>query len=220
MMGLFGRAVAFVILAVLTCAACHQKNRAFKVSPPVKDSVPYDSLKTVLENIYDTDQGIREKLMVSKGEELGKIGYQMMQIDSVNQARIKPILHRYGWLPKSKVGEKASDAIFFVIQHSGFELMRQYFPSLKDLASKGEANPTHAAMMEDRLLVNEGKKQIYGTQATSDSSTNGKTYIWPIKNPDMVNQLRKETGFDLTVEENAKRLDAIYDPKRELPNVR
>lgn len=208
------------MLMGLTGTSCHQSNHTSKASTPLQDSVPYDSLKTVLENIYDTDQGIREKLMVSKGEELGKMMYQMMHIDSVNQARIKPILHRYGWLPKNKVGEKASDAIFFAIQHSGFELMRQYFPSLKDLASRGEANPTHAAMMEDRLLVNEGKKQIYGTQATSDSSTNGKTYIWPIENPDMVNQLRKETGFDLTVEENAKRLDAIYDPKRELPNVR
>lgn len=219
MMG-FERTVAFIILVALICTACNQRNRAFKVLPPVKDSVPYDSLKAVLENIYDTDQGIREKLMASKGEEFGEIMYRMMQIDSVNRARIKPILHRYGWLPKSKVGEKASDAIFFVIQHSDVELMRQYFPSLKDLASKREAKATHAAMMEDRLLVNEGKKQIYGTQATSDSSTNGKAYIWPIENPDQVNQLRKEAGFDLTVEANARRLGAIYDPKRELPEVR
>ncbi len=142
----------------------------------------------------------------------------MMAIDSANQALVKPILRKYGWLPKSKIGEKASEAIFLVIQHSDAELIRQYFPSLKDLASRQEANPTHAAMMEDRLLVNDGKKQKYGTQATSDSTTNGKAYIWPVENPNIVNQLRKDAGFDLTVEANAKRLGAIYDPKRELPD--
>ena len=45
MMRLFGKAVAFVILVALTCTACHQRSRAFKVSPSVKDSVPYDSLE-------------------------------------------------------------------------------------------------------------------------------------------------------------------------------
>jgi hypothetical protein len=32
-----------------------------------------------------------------------------------------------------------------------------------------------------------------------------------------VNRLRKEAGFDLTVEENAKRLGAIYSPDEKLP---
>ncbi len=75
----------------------------------------------------------------------------------------------------------------------------------------------HAAMMEDRLLMYEGKKQIYGTQASSSSMSNGKSFIWPIQNPKKVNQLRKEAGFDLTVEENAKRLGTVYNPDEELP---
>jgi len=69
-------------------------------------------------------------------------------------------------------------------------------------------------MMEDRLLTYEGKKQIYGTQA-GDST--GAPYVWPIKDPDRVNELRKAAGFGLTLEENAERLDAIYNPKQELP---
>lgn len=215
---LFRKSILFLTLIAVIGSSCNQGSHTLKTSASNKAVVPYDSLKTVLEDVYDTDQGIRENLIASEGEEFGKIMLQMMAIDSSNQAMVKSILKKYGWLPKSKIGEKASEAIFFVIQHSEAELIRQYFPSLKDLASRQEASPVHAAMMEDRLLVNDGKKQKYGTQATSDSTTNGKAYIWPVENPNIVNQLRKDAGFDLTVEANAKRLGAIYDPKRELPD--
>jgi hypothetical protein len=34
--------------------------------------------------------------------------------------------------------------------------------------------------------------------------------IWPLKNPEKVNQLRQEAGFENTVEENAKRMNIDY----------
>jgi hypothetical protein len=182
-----------------------------------QDLIPYDSLRQVLESIYDTDQGIREKLSSSQGDELGKLIFQMQKIDSANQVQVKSILNTYGWLPQSKVGEKAADAIFYVVQHADRELIRQYLPTLKKLAGQKEAKSTNAAMMEDRLLMYDGKKQIYGTQATSRLRTDGKGAIWPIQNPSKVNQLRKKAGFELTVEENAKRLNAFYDPNEKLP---
>lgn len=35
-------------------------------------------------------------------------------------------------------------------------------------------------------------------------------FVWPIKDAETVNQRRKEAGFELTVEENAKRLNTKY----------
>ena len=58
-------------------------------------------------------------------------------------------------------------------------------------------------MMEDRYLMNEGKMQVYGTQGMSND--NG-SYIWPIENPETVNERRKEAGFTQTIEEYAKDL--------------
>ncbi len=60
--------------------------------------------------------------------------------------------------------------------------------------------------------MNEGKEQIYGTQGTSRLLKNGKKedIIWPIQNPEQVNQRRKQAGFDQTVEDNAKRLGIVY----------
>ena len=62
-----------------------------------------------------------------------------------------------------------------------------------------------------------GKKQIYGTQANNNLRPDKKFAIWPIENPQGVNELRKKVGFDTTVEENAARLNAEYKPDEKLP---
>ena len=82
---------------------------------------------------------------------------------------------------------------------------------IKKAGKKNELPKTLVAMMEDRLLVQEGKEQIYGTQGSGFNTKNGWTMIiHPIKNPEKVNKLRKKVGFTETVEENAKRLGIDY----------
>jgi hypothetical protein len=212
--------ILFLGLLPIIAGGTTQARTLSYIVPSTQISIPYDSLRQVLEAIYETDQGIREKIGSAQGDELGKIIFQMQKIDSANQVQVKYILNKYGWLPQSKVGEKAADAIFYVVQHADMELIRQYLPTLKKLARQKEAKMTHAAMMEDRLLMYDGKKQIYGTQATSRLRVDGRATIWPIQSPSKVNQLRKEARFELTVEENAKRLNAIYDPNEKLPEVK
>jgi len=200
---------------LLMFTGCGQGTDPSKLQSNKADSVPYDSLRVVLEEIYDADQGIRIELMgalggdVSEGGHVGELFGRMAQIDSVNRIKMARILSDYGWLPQSKVGEKAASAIFFVVQHGGKEMIQKNLPALQKLASENEAKTTHAAMMEDRLLMKQGKKQIYGTQASGD--TTGPSYVWPVADPKRVNELRKAAGFELTVEENAERLGAVYD---------
>jgi hypothetical protein len=71
--------------------------------------------------------------------------------------------------------------------------------------------------MEDRILMSKGKRQIYGTQANNNLRPDKKMAIWPIEDPSQVNALRKKIGFTTTVEENAARLKAEYDPNEKLP---
>ena len=177
----------------------------------LQQAPPYDSLRGVLEAMYDSDQGVRQNFSSTDGEQ----SKRMQKVDSANQVQIGAILQQYGWLPKSKVGQKASDAIFFVVQHSNAALMKQYLPVLQELAQQKEASSIAAAMMEDRLLMWEGKKQVYGTQGYGTLTR--ATFIWPIRDPAKVNQLRKQAGFDQTLEEYAKQLNATYDPNEKLP---
>ncbi len=72
--------------------------------------------------------------------------------------------------------------------------MVKYLPLLKDLAQKGELPIKTVALMEDRVLLGEGKKQIYGSQIMTDY--NGKTFVRPIEDPDNVDARRFAIGLN------------------------
>ncbi|MDB5262143.1 MAG: hypothetical protein JWQ14_1424 [Adhaeribacter sp.] len=195
-----------------------------QIIKPVKKKIlpkvlPSDTLRSVLEQIYATDQGIRKKISQAPPADRMNLFREMRQIDSANQIKVKVILSQYGWLPQRQVGEKAASALFYVVQHADSGLMATYLPQLQKLARNGEAKTTHAAMMEDRLLMDRREKQIYGTQAFSNVLTKGVVLIWPIADYQHVNLRRKEAGFETTVEENAKRLGAIYKPTEIIPGL-
>jgi hypothetical protein len=185
-------------------------------------------LKTELDSIYYIDQLYREIMMspqrkdsLAKAEKLTSKAVQqrifdkMNQIDSANIKRIKQIINQYGYPGKSLVGEPTNEATWYVVQHS--KNIAEFFPMIEQ-AGKSEELPFRlVAMMQDRLLMYQGKEQVYGTQARCDNlpatATNTQKpdcYIWPILDPIHVNERRKQAGFSTTVEENAKRLNVEY----------
>ncbi len=210
--------IILVIIGIsITAQQCNPINNR-----PTSSKVDYDLLRVTLEKIFDKDQGIRHTLQDS-------IGYgspaapeyfsKMRIIDAENEKVLIPIIERYGWLPRSKIGDKASEAIYCVIQHSSPDLRAKYWPELDSLAKIGEANTTDAASMLDRVLMEKGLKQKYGTQLTRPKiRPDKKMLIWPIADIDKVDSLRKAAGFESTVSENAQRFDAIYNPDEKLPD--
>ena len=117
------------------------------------------------------------------------------EIDLKNMQRLEEIIKQYGWPGKSLVGEEASKQAFLILQHSDVTYQKRYFPVLKEAAMKGEARLSDAAMMEDRILMREGKKQIYGTQLRSGDDTGGKLVIYPIEDEENVDARRAAVGL-------------------------
>lgn len=191
-------------------------------------------LKVELDSIYAADQLYREILAKPlKKDSLAKAeGYnpqevqnrivtKMNMIDASNMKRVEVIINQYGYPGKSLVGEPTNEAAWYVIQHS--KNIENYFPMVEEAGRKKELPFTLVAKMQDRLLVQEGKEQIYGTQGRCEfpqgsSTTNQKPdcYIWPIADAAHVNERRKQAGFSTTVEENAKSMGMDYQP-RSLP---
>jgi hypothetical protein len=115
-----------------------------------------------------------------------------------NTERLKVIITRYGWPGRSMVGEKAARAAFTIVQHSDHDrvFQRMCLPLLKAVAKEGEIEPWEIAFLTDRLLVAEGKKQIYGTQFDPcEHSKNDPDTPCAIEDPDNVDQRRKEMGL-------------------------
>lgn len=185
-------------------------------------------LKKELDGMLFTDQIYREYIDNETTEErrteIAKLTNQDPEIlhqnifkiiprtDSLNFTKIEKIIKKYGYPGKTLVGEPTNETAFYIIQHNPNKIP-QYYPLIENAAKNGELPFRLSAMMLDRKLANEGKEQIYGTQIYGKRIINKQTgkeeffyYVVPIKDAKNVNKRRKEAGFELTVEENAKRL--------------
>jgi hypothetical protein len=64
---------------------------------------------------------------------------------------------------------------------------------MRGVVKKGKARPAQLALLEDRILVQNGKEQIWGTQAGTDSL--GIYRLWLIKDERNVNKRRFSVGL-------------------------
>jgi hypothetical protein len=172
-----------------------------------RDGAPrYSALRRELIRMGQEDQKHREEL-VSLMKELpitpdkepamkkfAALVKKQDAIDKKNLNRLEEIIKRYGWPTRSMVGQEASETVFLIIQHADLKHQKKYFPLLKEAAAKNEARPDHAAMMEDRILMREGKKQIYGTGLQTDDMTK-ELKLWPIENEEEVDARRAAVGL-------------------------
>ncbi|HKQ53621.1 MAG TPA: DUF6624 domain-containing protein [Pyrinomonadaceae bacterium] len=183
----------------------------------------YESLRRELMKLGDEDQKYREQMFELMKKLAGSDREQQMKkflavvkkqdaIDNKNKRKLDRLVERYGWPTKSMVGSEASGAAFLVVQHGDPAYMKKYFPLIKAAAAKGEAKPGQAAMMEDRMLMNEGKKQIYGTGAQTDPVTN-ELKLWPIENEEEVDARRAAVGLP-PLAEYLKMMGITYVPPK------
>lgn len=109
-----------------------------------------------------------------------------------NQKRLIELLDTYGWPTTSEVTEYAAAGAALIINHASHELRAKYFPLLKEAFEKGEAQPLRYAKMQDRLLVEEGKEQLYGTQIKFENLVK---MPYPILEPELVDKRRADIGL-------------------------
>ena len=170
-------------------------------------------LQKKLEKIRLKDQVLRQ-LYREAEEKFGKdSGYMntfwelMREQDSINEHTVLKIIDRNGWVGKSLVGAKANSTLWLVIQHAPLETQEKYLPLLKESVKKGESSGSNLALLEDRILMRNGKPQIYGSQVKRDEE--GKGYFHEIMEPEYVNQRRKEIGLG-PIESYAKRMGVVW----------
>lgn len=143
----------------------------------------YNELAARLTQILELDQKYRN----------GTDWEMMHKQDSLNLIEVEKVLNTYGWLGSEEVGKDGSSAIFLVIQHAELPTQEKYFPMMKDAVKNKKARPQDLALLEDRILMRQGKKQIYGSQI--NSTNGGKMIVYPIEDPANVDKRRAEVGL-------------------------
>ena len=155
----------------------------------------------ILEDIYDKDQAAREwtvGIASLSAEEIERYSYEMAHADSLNQAKVFGILDKVGW--PSGLTEKANQAIFLVIDHSELESQCKYLDLVKAKAEEGVLDGLDYAALHDRVLMKQGKPQIYGTQINMAATIVGEDvsmqlYLWPVENLAILDSLRNSVGL-------------------------
>lgn len=164
-------------------------------------TTPNDSLRRELEEIYAADQQPRRavsqiiKQYGIDSPQLDSLGQAIRKVDSLNQIKVEKMIDLYGWLGKSEVGDMANQTLFLVIQHSDMAVQEKYLPLLRKSVNSLESNAYDLALMEDRVLVSQGKKQLYGSQVRRNPQTN-QYEVLPIEDEKNIDKRRKKMGME------------------------
>ena len=148
----------------------------------------------ILSQVYISDQKIRrENNLIKYAKE-----------DHRNQELIISIIEKCGMPTLNEVNQEQMNAIWLGLQHTENKYRIKYFPLIEKAVKNGDLSKEQYALMKDRILMDEGKPQIFGSQIK-----NGKLY--DLEEPETVNERRQEMGLE-PIEDYLKRFDITFDP--------
>jgi hypothetical protein len=165
-------------------------------------SIEFPDIASEIIRMYEIDQDMREKNLQND--------YWDEEVDRKNTKRMKEIVNEIGWPSISRVGSEASMSAWLLVQHADHdvEFQSHCLTLMKDLP-EGEVGSENIAMLTDRVMINQGKPQVYGTQF---KQVNGAHVPKDIEDIEHVDERRKSMGLD-TLEENINRIKLKYPLK-------
>ena len=177
--------------------------------------IDYLEIAEHLISLKDNDLTLRSQLL--RDGQLGD-GYneKMQKLHELNTQHLDAIIEKIGFPTIELVGEEASEAAWFIIQHSidnpGF--MRKCAIFLRKAVEDQQANPINLAYLTDRILTFEGKDQLYGTSFDWDREGE----LSPTKYDDihLVNARRRSVGLP-SLEEQIKIVRLRAEAENETP---
>jgi hypothetical protein len=175
-------------------------------------------LDSTLHEIFRSQQSIRyswkslAEISTPQSEKLRQLTKEMHTQDSLNMVKVGKILDSFGW-PDSTVIDKLSDrTIYLVIQSADLKSQIKYEPLLKKAFKSKRIQAQSYAIFQDRFLLNQGKKQKYGSQIGTDvTSATTKYYVRPLTDPKNVDKRRKKMDLKPTMSEYVARYHINWD---------
>lgn len=160
----------------------------------------YNSIAAKILELEAADLALREKLI--RAQRLGE-GYneEMKALHDQHAELLDHIIDKIGYPTNEKVGEAASSAAWLIIQHAigKPEFVRKCRRLLANAVNDKRANPQQLAYLDDRIAVNEGRLQLYGTQFGWDE--NGELSPNPYDNLAKVNARRQALSLNSLAEQ-------------------
>ena len=187
----------------------------------------YDKkLVSVLDKIYFDDQSTRSQIRAKEkkygrdSKEMRAFWQTILKKDSINLIKVSKILDSQGWPSKKKIGTRGASTLFLVIQHANQDTKLKYLSMITKAVEKDELPKRQYAMFYDRLLLGQGKRQVYGTQLAM-SKESKKPYVLPLEDVRNVDKRRANMGLN-SMQENLNRWDLTWNVEaylKQLPKI-
>lgn len=156
----------FLVLTFLMfCLGCKEKPTTPEPKP---DKVVFNQeLAMELEKMKEVDQ-IAAYIPQGEYTKMSKEEWNAFK-DSVfttHQKRIEEIFENHGFVGYDLAGEEGSNNFWLIAQHSDHdpEFQKKILDAMKIEVDKRNASPKYYAFLVDRVNLNMGKEQVYGTQ--------------------------------------------------------
>lgn len=162
-----------------------------KCSENIKNKRFDSTIARIFDSLYLVDQSTRsitdEKILAGISTNSVSQKSNLRVLDSIYQI--------HGWLSSAQVGYNGSLVQFLIIQHDDLETQKKWLPIVRKVVDSCLLAPGNYALLIDRILVQSGKKQIFGSQPFFDYQTN-KIIPYPIRKYKKVNKRRMEKGMN------------------------
>jgi tetratricopeptide (TPR) repeat protein len=113
-----------------------------------------------------------------------------------NLDELEALLLEKGWPKRSQVGQEASEAAFYILQHSSASAQEKYLPMFEKCCRENEGDWQQYALMFDRMRMNKNLPQRYGTHYNLDNRATNERILWPLEDETKVDEWRKEIGLE------------------------
>ena len=116
---------------------------------------------------------------------------------ALNEKRLKVIFDRYGYPGYSLVGKQGSNDFWLMTQHCDKDVpfQEKVLAAMRAKVELHDADATNFAYLTDRVRVNTGRKQLYGTQVTYNTDS-CQAVPKPLEDSLHVNERRKQIGME------------------------
>lgn len=208
------RAIALVLATFLVgaCASTPAPAPAAAATPaPATDPEPKNpALAEELLAMRAADQEILKREITDRNNL--QLRAEIDALMAKHVVRLREIVAEHGWPGKTLAGVKGGGAAWMIAQHGGPEILGEMLPLMYEAVKQGELEEGLYATSLDRVLVQQGKKQMYGTQFDTDPNT-GLCEPKPIDDPEHVDERRIRAGMG-TLAEYTKMLCSVYMQKQ------
>jgi len=158
------------------------------------------ALSRTLDSLAAADQRPMQAMM--QGALADSTRNRLIAEEQANYVRHQPILEamirQHGFPGYAMVGEKSSDNFWLVVQHADAhpDFQQRVLALMLPEVKRHNASPKSYAYLTDRVALNTGKPQEYGTQVEYTGSGIGEPVPRTLRDPKNVNSRRAAIGLE------------------------